>query len=115
MRSLVRVFALGIIVIGVVGAVAPDRLIAIAQYVLTPVGLYAIAALRVVMGLVLILVAPVSRAPRALRIIGGVILVAGLATPVFGLDRSRAVADWAATQSTVLLRGVGGLIVAIGA
>lgn len=115
MRSLARVFAFGIIIIGVAGAVAPDRLIATAQYVLTPAGLYTIAALRVVMGLVLILAAPVSRAPTALRIIGGVILVSGLATPAFGLDRSRAVADWAANQGTVLLRSVGGLLVAIGA
>src|SRR5512140_1906462 len=101
MRTLALLFALliGLIgagLIGVAGLVAPDRLMAAvavaAPYVLTPVGLYVIGALRVGMGIVLILAARNSRAPTALRVIGAVVFVAGLATPLFGVERSRAVA-----------------------
>jgi hypothetical protein len=114
MRPLALLVALFIMVVGIVGVVAPDRLMAAGRYVITPVGLYAIAALRVGMGLVLMLVAPTSRAPKTLRAVGAVVLVAGLATPLFGVDRARAIADWGATQGTALLRGAGGLMLAIG-
>lgn len=108
MRSLALLFALligliGVGIIGFAGLVAPDRLMAAvaaaSTYVLTPVGLYAIGALRVGMGIVLILAARNSRAPGSLRALGAVVLVAGVATPLFGVERSRAVADWAVTHS----------------
>ncbi len=116
-KRLALLFGLLMMVIGLVLVVAADRLIAVvpdvAPYVLTPALLYAIGALRVGMGLVLFLVARRSRAPRALRAIGVVVLVAGLATPVFGVERSRAVADWAARDATIP-RAVGVLLLAFG-
>ena len=114
MRFFALLVALLVMLIGIVGVVAPDRLIMAGRYVITPVGLYAIAALRIVMGLVLILVAPTSRAPKALRAIGAVVLVAGLATPFFGVDRSRGIADWAAAQGPAFLRVIAGILVALG-
>jgi hypothetical protein len=114
MRPLALLVALLIMIIGIVGVVAPDRLITAGRYVITPVGLYAMAALRVGMGLVLMLVAPISRAPRTLRALGAIVLVAGLATPLLGVDRARKIAEWAATQGTALVRGAAGLMLAIG-
>ena len=67
MRFPALLVALFIVVVGLVGVFAPDRLMTVGRYVVTPVGLYAIAALRVGIGLVLMLVAPVSRAPKTLR------------------------------------------------
>ena len=114
MRRLVVFFALVIMIIGIAGLIAPDRLIAAGRSVITPVGLYAIAALRVGMGLVLMLIASTSRAPKTIRTLGAVVFLAGLATPLFGVDRSRGIADWAAVQGPTLLRGVAGVILAIG-
>jgi len=114
MRLLASLVALVIIVIGIVGLVAPNRLMTAAQYVLTPVGLYAIAALRIGMGLVLVLVAPTSRAPKTLRALGAIVLVAGLSTPLFGVERARGVAEWAAAQGPALLRSVAVVMLAIG-
>lgn len=114
MRVLALLVALLVIIIGIVGVVAPDRLIMAGRYVMTPVGLYAIAALRVGMGLVLILMAPTSRLPKTVRAIGAVVLVAGLATPLFGVERSRAVADWAAAQGPAFLRVIAGILFALG-
>ena len=114
MRIAALLVALFAIVIGVVGILTPDTLMTIGRYVVTPVGLYAIAAIRVAIGVVLMLVAPTSRAPRTLRVVGAIVLVAGLATPLFGVERTRAILDWESTQGTALIRVVAGLVLAIG-
>lgn len=114
MKFFALLVALLVMLIGIVGVVAPDRLIMAGRFVLTPLGLYAIAALRIGMGLVLILVAPTSRAPKVLRAIGAVVVVAGLATPLFGVERARGVADWAEAQGSSFLRGIAGLLFALG-
>jgi len=114
MRIAALLVALFAIVVGVVGIFTPDSLMTIGRYVATPVGLYAIAALRVAIGLVLMLVAPISRVPRTLRVVGAVVLVAGLATPLFGVERTRAILDWESTRGTALIRVVAGLVLAIG-
>ena len=114
MRTAVLLVALFAIVAGVVGLVAPDSLMTIGRYVVTPVGLYVIAALRVAIGIVVIRVAPISRAPRILRVLGIVVIVAGLATPLFGVERTRAILDWEAAQGTNFIRAVASLLVAIG-
>lgn len=122
MRTLALLFALligiiGVGIIGVAGLVAPERLMAavpaVAPYVLTPVGLYAIGALRVGMGIVLILAARNSRAPKALRVLGVVVLVAGFATPIFGVERSRAVADWAVRHAPAIPLAAGVVLLAL--
>jgi len=104
MRSLALLIALFVMLVGITGVVAPDGLIAIGRYVVTPAGLYAIGALRVAIGLVFILVASISRAPRTLRVVGAIVLVAGLATPLFGVERTRAVFEWELTYGTTLIR-----------
>jgi len=114
MRIAALFVALFVIVVGVVGIFLPDSVMTIAQYVVTPVGLYAIAALRIVIGLVLMLVAPISRMPRTLRVVGAVVLVAGFVTPLFGVERTRAIMDWEFAQGTALLRVVAVLLLAIG-
>ena len=114
MRSLALLVALFIMVVGMAGVFTPDSLITVGRYVVTPVGLYAVAALRVGIGLVLMLVARISRAPKTLRAFGAIALVAGLATPLFGVERARAIFDWEATQGTALIRVGAGLALAIG-
>ena len=114
MRSLALLVALFIMAVGMAGLFAPDRLMTVGRYVVPPVGLYAIAALRVGIGLVLILVAPISRAPKTLRAFGAIALVAGLTTPLFGVERARAIVNWEATQGTALLRVGAGLALALG-
>jgi hypothetical protein len=113
-RTAALLVALLVIVAGMVGVFAPQSLVTIGRYVATPVGLYGIAVLRIAIGLLLMLVAPTSRAPRTLRVVGAVVLVAGLATPLFGVERTRAVLDWESTQGPALIRVVAGVLVVIG-
>jgi len=98
--------ALFTVVVGIVGIVSPDSVMTIRrQYFASPVGLYAAAAVRVAMGLVLILVATVSRAPRTLRALGAVMCAQGLAATLFGLDRAQAILEWEAMHTALLRAG----------
>jgi hypothetical protein len=104
-RSAALLVAIVTIVIGIVGLVSPDSLTAVRRlYFATPVGLYAAGAVRVVMGLVVILSAPASRAPKTLRALGAVMCLQGLAATLLGPDRARAVLEWESVQAGALLR-----------
>ena len=109
MRSATLLVAFVAIVVGVVGLVSPDSLMMVRrEYLATTVGLYAVGAFRIAMGLVLILFAPASRAAKTLRALGAVVCVQGLAAalaPQFvGVDRARALLEWEAKQGPALLR-----------
>jgi len=111
MRIAALLVAVFIVVVGIVGIVSPDSVTTVRrQYFATPVGLYAAAAVRVAMGLVLILVASVSRAPRILRTLGALMCAQALAATLLGLDRAQAVLEWE-TMHPLLLRA--GAIVAL--
>ena len=57
------------------------------------------------MGLVVIFVAPTSRAPRILRVMGALMCMQGLAATLFlGPDRARAVMEWETRQGNAVLR-----------
>jgi hypothetical protein len=91
----------------VAGLALPSGLVWIAQHTVTPGSFYVIAAVRVSFGLILISAAPASRAPRALRFLGYVILVAGIATALAGLvaiERVHAIIDWWVEQGSWLSR-----------
>ncbi len=97
-------FSILVAVVGAVGIVVPASLLTIARPFLTPAGLYAAAGLRLVLGTALFLSAPTSRAPQALRILGVVIFVAGLVTPLVGVERARAIVEWWAVQGSPFMR-----------
>ena len=92
-------------VVGIVGFVSPESGTAVRRlYFATPVGLYAAAAIRIAMGLVLILSASASRAPKTMRALGGVVCLQGLAATLFGPDRARAILEWESMQGAAVLR-----------
>jgi hypothetical protein len=97
--------ALFTIVVAIVGLISPDSVTAVRRlYFATPAGLYAAGALRLTMGLVVILCAPNSRAPKTLRALGAVMCMQGITATLLGPDRARAVLEWETTQGTALLR-----------
>jgi len=105
MRYLVWLIALFVGVAGVTGLLVPDRVMSLRLIAATQSGLLAIAVLRSAIGIVLIMVAPRSRAPKTLQVIGALLLLAGMVTPLFGVARSKAVLDWEAAQGPTLVRG----------
>jgi hypothetical protein len=98
LRSAALVVAGIVAVLGVAAVVIPEIVIATGRYLVSPSGLSAAAAFRIGVGLVLILAAPVSRAPGILRAIGAVVLVGGVATPLMGVEAARARLDWEAAH-----------------
>ena len=105
MRFAALLVAVFTIVVGIVGLISPDSVTTVRRlYFATPVGLYAAGAVRVAMGLVVILCAPASRAPKTLRALGAVMCMQGLSATFLGPDRARAVLEWETMQGTALLR-----------
>ena len=90
--------------IGALAIAAPPALLEFGRLLQSASALYVLAALRIALGTILVWAAPDSRTPRTLRIFGVLIIVAGVATPFFGVDRSRAMFDWWSTQSSLFTR-----------
>src|SRR4029077_165922 len=99
MRLLGLVLGALFMLVSAIGFAAPDLRLSLERTVITPAGLYAIAALRIAIGLVFVLAAPASRAPRTLRVLGLIVIIAGLTTPGFGVTRALAVLNWLALAS----------------
>jgi len=98
--------ALFTIVVGIAGLVWPESGTTVRRLQFaTPVGLYAAGAVRVAMGLVLILAASNSRWPRALRTLGAVMCLQGLTANLLGLERARAILEWEAMHTALLRAG----------
>jgi len=114
MKLLGLLVALSIICIGLMALVAPDRFLSAAEYTVTPKGLYVIAALRVIFGLVLLGASSASRLPKTLRVFGAVALIAGLTTPLLGVERARAIFNWSSIHGTGLIRVWGAIALAVG-
>lgn len=114
MRRLGLVIGALVMLASVIGFAAPDLRLALERSVMTPAGLYAIAALRIAIGLVFVLAATASRAPRTLRVLGLIVIIAGLTTPWFGVARARAVVNWFESASPLLMRLVAVVGMALG-
>src|SRR5437588_606424 len=112
MRIAALLLALCIIVVGMVGIVATDSAMTLRRlYFATPSRFYAASAVRIAMGLVLILAASSARWPRTLRVLVAVMCLQGIAANLFGIERARAIMEWEAMQGTALLRA--GAVVAL--
>jgi hypothetical protein len=106
-KTIAFLFGLCIAAVGAVGIVKPTALAWIAQYFVTAGSFYFLAAVRIAFGLVLIVVAPASRVPGGLRVLGYVIVILGITTAVtalVALDRAGVAIDWWLEQSSTVAR-----------
>ena len=114
MKLLALAIGVFIAIVGLIAVLAPDTLLTIIRGLLTPGGLYAIALFRIVVGVILLRAAPGSRAPGILGVVGGLIVISGLITPLIGLERARAMFEWWAAQPGLVMRVWGALVVLVG-
>jgi hypothetical protein len=89
---------------GVLGIASPSRLLGVVRYFQTPIGLYFAAGIRVLLGVALLFAAPASRAPGLVFILGVFIIVIGVITPLFGVERFRRLLDWWSAQGSAFVR-----------
>jgi hypothetical protein len=116
-KTLAFVIGLLIVTVGAVGIIAPSSLVWIAEHSVTSGAFYVIATVRVAFGLILISVASVSRAPKTLRVLGYIILIAGITTALMGLvaiERAHAIIEWWLRQGSSVIRLTGIPVLALG-
>ena len=112
MKIAALLLALFIIAVSLMGIFATDNAMALRRlYYATPSRFYIAGAIRVAMGLVLILAASSSRWPRTMRAMGGVMCLQVLAANLFGIERARAIMEWEIAQGNAPLRA--GAVVAL--
>jgi hypothetical protein len=104
MRFLTLLIGVFVLIVGLIGVTVPSALLKAADYATTSIGLYAAAAFRIGMGIVLILVAPTTRAPKLIRALGAFAVAAGVITAFVGVDRARAILAWETAQGPILIR-----------
>jgi hypothetical protein len=114
MAFIAFILSLFVAALGALGMVSPMRLLNIVRHFQSPAGIYAAAALRIILGMALFFAAPTSRAPEFIRILGIIILVGGLITPLFGLERFRRLLDWWSARGATFMRIWAGFALAFG-
>jgi len=104
-----------LIVVSAISFAVPGVRLSVERTILTTTGLYAIAVVRIALGLGFLLAAPASRAPRTIRVFGLIAIIAGLLTPWFGVERARALMNWLENAGPLLMRLDAVAAMAIGA
>ena len=84
-RIVAFVFGLCIAIFGAVSILVPSASVWVAGLFSVPGAFYALAAVRITFGLILLSLASSSRVPKTLRVLGGVIVLLGITTAVLGL------------------------------
>lgn len=113
MKALALLVGLGMVGIGCVGILAPNELLSIGRQFATTGGLWVAAALRVAIGGLFLSVAQRSRSRVGMSVLGVFLVVAGIATPLFGVESARTWISWLSGQDSVL-RFWAGVAVALG-
>lgn len=79
---------------GVLGLALPDPFVGLVGAFQVPPVLYIAGAVRMAVGAILFLAAPASRAPLALRVLGALIFVGGVLTPIIGAAFAQSLLAW---------------------
>ena len=115
MTQLVALFGVLIALLGATGLISPSTLLGMVESVWrTRRGLYGVVALRFCIGVVLVVAAPECRHPVALRVLGGISIVAAMLVPVIGLARVRALVNWWAARPPLFIRAWAVVAIAFG-
>ena len=94
MKKLILLIAILMIVLGLTGVFWPSGIMDFAKWSFTPKGIYVAAAVRVVIGLILLAAGDATATPKTVRVIGAVLFAAGIATAFLNGDTAQRVASW---------------------
>jgi hypothetical protein len=114
MNFIAYILSLFIAALGALGMISPMKLLNIVRRFQSPAGIFAAAAFRILLGVALFFAAPASRAPELIRILGIIIVVVGLITPLFGLERFRRLLNWWSARKPAFMRMWAGFALAFG-
>ena len=114
-KLLVTILGCLMILLGLSALLVPDRVLPFARFTTTANGVYVAAAIRLAIGLILLMAAGASRFPTVLRALGGFAILGGLATLVIGVAGAQRIAEQMLPYATIAIRGIGGLLIVFGA
>jgi len=104
MKAIALFIAALLVLFGLTGVLWPEGLMQLATYSFSRTGLYVVAAARVVLGGLLFFAASATRTPKTVRVIGLLILIAGIATAVISPERADLMKDWLVARGPDTLR-----------
>jgi hypothetical protein len=116
-KTLAYVIGLFIASVGIVGLIVPSFLVWIAGHFVSSGAFYVVAVVRVAVGLLLISVAPDTRAPRTIRVLGCLLVIAGIGaavTALVAIGRATAIIDWWLRQGSGVVRLTGIPLIILG-
>jgi hypothetical protein len=99
---------------GLLGLSMPDPFVLLIGALQAPPVLYLAAAVRVAIGTILVLAAPTSRAPLALRVLGWLIIVGGVLTPIIGVAFAESILAWWRQGGPIVVRVWAGVAFVLG-
>jgi len=114
MTMAVALFGLFVAALGIAGILSPERLLALVTRVQSRLGLSFISGIRLLAGVALFFAAPASRAPLYLQLVGGLALVAGIATPFVGTRRFESVMAWWRARAPWAVRSWSAFVLSFG-
>lgn len=110
------VFGALIAILGLMGVVQPSRLlVAVERIWRSAWGRYAVASLRVALGVVLLVAAQEARFATALGVIGVLAIIGGLAIPLIGREGALHFIEWWHRQHDTFVRAWSVAAVTVGA
>ena len=93
-KTILLLIAVLLIAIGLTGVLWPSALMDLVKWTFSPKGLYPAAGIRIVFGLVMLIAAGATATPNIVRVIGAIILVAGIATACLSADTAERLSSW---------------------
>ena len=107
MHLVVTITGVFAVLIGLIGLMQPQALIAVVQSFGGPVRFWVAVVVRILIGIALIVVAPACQFPVTVRILGGITIIAGFVILVAGQQRLDAtIAWWLAGDAKVRASGL---------
>lgn len=103
-QLIVAFFGVLVAALGFTGVLFPWRLLHFVRLWQSRTMLYVAALIRIALGVAMLIAAPDTRAPSFMFALGALIVIIGIATPFFGLDRFRAVLNWWTSRSAIFQR-----------
>ena len=104
MKAIALFIAVLAVLFGLTGVLWPEGLMQLATYSFSRTGLYVVAAARIVVGGLLFFAASSTRTPKTIRVIGLVILIAGIANALISPERAEFLKVWLIARGPDTLR-----------
>lgn len=115
MHLLVQAVGVLLVVAGLAALLAPDRLKRVFRGVMSSDPLLVVASAgRIALGVAFWLVAPSTRSPAFVRVLGALMIAAGLAIPLVGRRRLASFVGWWIDRPNRWIRSIAPLAVVLG-